>query len=254
MVCVAVAALMAVAASEPPASRTPGPEARDAVVVQRALVQSGSVETYFGVLQNDSYVVVVPVAQPAIYWRDWRDWRDVWVAALAEAGGRSAEVQSALSDLEARGKRPWSTPVIDWGSHLRLAAEDPFTAYKRDGTWTDVYPGALGVISVAAPGFSGSGRTAVVYWTRTHSKRCSHAWNAGKTGGTSSGRSLSMPLNPATVSPAPNMRVQRTRSSPSAHRSPLTRYPLGRRRARQQAARSTLAPLGIRPGEMISES
>ena len=25
----------------------------------------------------------------------------------------------------------------------------------------------------------------------------------------------------------PNMRVQRTRSSPSAHRSPLTRYPLG---------------------------
>jgi hypothetical protein len=25
----------------------------------------------------------------------------------------------------------------------------------------------------------------------------------------------------------PNRRVQRTRSSPSAHRSPLTRYPLG---------------------------
>jgi hypothetical protein len=28
----------------------------------------------------------------------------------------------------------------------------------------------------------------------------------------------------------PNSRLQRTRSSPSAHRSPLTRYPLGRRR------------------------
>ena len=167
MVCIAVAALMAVGASEPPAMRTPGPEVRDAAVVQRALVQSGSVETYFGILQGDSYVVVVPVAQPATHWGDWRDWRDVWAAALAEAGGRSAELQSALSELKARGKRPWTTPVIDWGSHLRLAAEDPFTAYKRDGTWTDVYPGALGVISVAAPGFSASGRTAVVYWTRT---------------------------------------------------------------------------------------
>ena len=165
MVCIAVAALMTVAASEPPATRTPGTEARDAAVVQRALVQSGSVETYFGMSQSDDYVVVVPVAQASTYRRDWRD---VWVAALAEAGGRSAEVQSALSDLEARGQRPWSTPVIDWGSHLRLGAEDPFTAYRRDGTWTDVYPGALGVISVAAPGFSGSGRTAVVYWTRTH--------------------------------------------------------------------------------------
>ena len=29
------------------------------------------------------------------------------------------------------------------------------------------------------------------------------------------------------------MRVQRTRSSPSAHRSPLTRYPLGSRGTRE---------------------
>ena len=36
-----------------------------------------------------------------------------------------------------------------------------------------------------------------------------------------------MPPNTATVSPAPNTRVQRTRSSPSAPRSPLTRRPLG---------------------------
>jgi hypothetical protein len=33
---------------------------------------------------------------------------------------------------------------------------------------------------------------------------------------------------PTTTASPPNMRVQRTRSSPSAPHSPLTRHPLGR--------------------------
>ncbi len=49
----------------------------------------------------------------------------------------------------------------------------------------------------------------------------------------------------------PNRRVQRTRSSPSAHRSPLTRYPLGSRGAREQGGDFSLAPVEFRTGEMI---
>ena len=52
----------------------------------------------------------------------------------------------------------------------------------------------------------------------------------------------------------PNRRVQRTRSSPSAHRSPLTRYPLGSRGARGQHGRSSLIPEVVGTGEMIRVS
>ena len=50
------------------------------------------------------------------------------------------------------------------------------------------------------------------------------------------------------------MRVQRTRSSPSALRSPLTRYPLGSRGTREQHSEIGLVPLEFGTGEMISES
>ena len=43
----------------------------------------------------------------------------------------------------------------------------------------------------------------------------------------------------------PNTRVQRTRSSPSAHRSPLTRYPLGARRSRPAVARRVLPVIAV---------
>ena len=49
----------------------------------------------------------------------------------------------------------------------------------------------------------------------------------------------------------PNTRVQRTRSSPSAHRSPLTRHPLGRRKPRLQGGEISLVPIGHGTGEMI---
>ena len=50
---------------------------------------------------------------------------------------------------------------------------------------------------------------------------------------------------------APNTRVQRTRSSPSALRSPLTRCPLGGRGAREQGDDMGLVPVEFRTGEMI---
>ena len=49
----------------------------------------------------------------------------------------------------------------------------------------------------------------------------------------------------------PNTRVQRTRSSPSAPRSPLTRCPLGRRKPRQQGGEISLVAVGRGTGEMI---
>ncbi len=49
----------------------------------------------------------------------------------------------------------------------------------------------------------------------------------------------------------PNTRVQRTRSSPSALRSPLTRHPLGSREAREQHSEIGLVPLDFGAGEMI---
>ena len=49
----------------------------------------------------------------------------------------------------------------------------------------------------------------------------------------------------------PNRRVQRTRSSPSAPHSPLTRYPLGSRGAREQGDDMGLVPVEFRTGEMI---
>ena len=53
------------------------------------------------------------------------------------------------------------------------------------------------------------------------------------------------------TSPRPNTRVQRTRSSPSAPHSPLTRYPLGRRKPRRQGGAMDLVPVGHGTGEMI---
>jgi hypothetical protein len=44
---------------------------------------------------------------------------------------------------------------------------------------------------------------------------------------------------------APNTRVQRTRSSPSAPRSPLTRHPLGGRRGEMRAPESRLPAQGF---------
>jgi hypothetical protein len=49
----------------------------------------------------------------------------------------------------------------------------------------------------------------------------------------------------------PNTRVQRTRSSPSALRSPLTRHPLGSRGAREQGGDVSLLSVEFRTGEMI---
>ena len=43
------------------------------------------------------------------------------------------------------------------------------------------------------------------------------------------------------------MRVQRTRSSASPPRSPLTRYPLGSRGAREQGGDLGLVPVEFRP-------
>ncbi len=55
----------------------------------------------------------------------------------------------------------------------------------------------------------------------------------------------------STCGAAPNKRVQRTRSSPSALRSPLTRHPLGRRKPREQGGEISLVPVGHGTGEMI---
>jgi hypothetical protein len=49
----------------------------------------------------------------------------------------------------------------------------------------------------------------------------------------------------------PNTRVQRTRSSPSALRSPLTRHPLGSRGARGWGGDFGRFPVEFRTGEMI---
>jgi hypothetical protein len=49
-------------------------------------------------------------------------------------------------------------------------------------------------------------------------------------------------------------RVNIPRSSPSAHRSPLTRYPLGSRGARKQGGDLYLAPVEFRAGEIIGVS
>jgi len=53
---------------------------------------------------------------------------------------------------------------------------------------------------------------------------------------------------------SPNTRMQRTRSSPSALRSPLMRCSLGRREPRQQLGGSSLVQLEFPLGKMISES
>ena len=50
----------------------------------------------------------------------------------------------------------------------------------------------------------------------------------------------------AMKSSAPNTRVQRTRSSPSAHRSPLTRYPLGANRWYPARGASSVARSSVR--------
>ncbi len=143
------------------ASNSPGAATRDDAVVEAVLVLSGSVETYFGIVHANSYVMVAPVVQ------EYVDWQEVGVVAREEGGHGNGEVQSALQSLEARGKQPWSIPSIEWGPHLRAAPEDPMTIYRRDGTWADAWPGSVGVAFIAAPGFSASGRSALVYWART---------------------------------------------------------------------------------------
>jgi len=66
------------------------------------------------------------------------------------------------------------------------------------------------------------------------------AWLIGGRGG----------LGPSAVRP-PNTRVQRTRSSPSAPHSPLTRCPLGSRGTREQHSEIGLVLLEFGTGEMI---
>ena len=56
------------------------------------------------------------------------------------------------------------------------------------------------------------------------------------------------------MKPAPNTRVQRTRSSASPPHSPLTRHPLGSRGAREQGGGFSLAPVEFRNGEMVRVS
>lgn len=133
----------------------------DTAVLREVLERSGSVDRYFGFVEPGSYVVVAPIAPNTIDWKRLRD------TAMSRACGTKATSQQAVESLRRQSGRPLQLPPPDRMARVRIAGEDPLTLYRNGGTWVSVYPGAVGAVWVAPPGYSKDRKTALVFWRRS---------------------------------------------------------------------------------------
>ena len=75
-------------------------------------------------------------------------------------------LEQTVRDLVARNESEISLPPIQPDPRFRVAGRHPLDVYRKEGSWSSEYPGAIGIVLVSLPGYALDGRSAVVYWSR----------------------------------------------------------------------------------------